>query len=218
MSTPRHQRDFQYYFANVLERVQVAHLHFNPGQSVEDFKTIVKAVWVSQFNEGAARDKLRSPGPRNAMDNALIAIGLTHRASEAHRTGQDDIAWRDLVDAMYFAGFGLMLKSADAAWPEIEMVARKEASIRPKRMGGEAKNAGWKRVEDEAVKLIQARGAAGQTWPNERQMAEAIFQDLAPVLIVEVPRFSQARYAQTMSKRLKQRSADIGIHLSRKAR
>lgn len=192
-----------------------AQIHINPGQDRDDVEKILQATYLLKPDGDALRRKIESGDSFDRQRVLLLTIAYCAQALQEDQKGKGEVAWSLLFDAMYFAGFSLMFKFTDVAWTQTEREIAKEAFLHQKKLGGIAKNSGWKRVEDEAVRSITILGEKGETWKNERQMAESIYRELRIFMLVEVPNFSEGAYVDTISRRLKGRSADIGKYLKK---
>jgi len=213
---PRQKKDFIYHLGNVMEQLQSAYLHRMPEQGPAAFKTIWQGVLLQKSDADTIAKKSRFLGKTEIMDLILVACAYCAHAGREYHEDHQEIAWTYLVEAAYYSGAALYAKALETAWPEIEQATVQMAVAGTKSKGGKTKNAGWKRVEDEAVRLVKILGEQGQRWDTERKMAVSIRPELWPFALHEVPGFSEKRYVQTISCRLKLRLADIGIYLNKR--
>lgn len=214
--TPREKKDFIYHFGNVMEQVKSASLFLIPDQPPNAVEALLQGMvnkkvdadeWV-QYYRGVGRIKRES----------LIGIATAYcaQAGRENQANHHDVAWTYLLEAAYYAGSALFVKALEQAWPEMEQATAKAAVTETRSKGGIAKNAGWKRIEDEAVRLVKMHGERGQKWSTERKMAVYIREELWPFASREVPSLSEAQYVQTISTRLKSRKSDVAIYLDKK--
>lgn len=213
LRTPRAKKDFIYHVGNVMEQLQSAYLHIMPEQSPDAFKTIWQAVIHTKADADAVAKNLLTVGEVKMMDLILVASAYAAHAATLYRDSCEEIAWTYLVEAQYYAGAALYVKALEIAWPEIKQITVEKAIAATKSKGGKSKNAGWKKVEDEAVRLIKAFGEQGQRWETERKMVAFFKAELWSIASVEIPKISEKRFIQTVSDRLKLRLAEIGIYL-----
>ena len=211
----REDKDFKYHFGNVLEQLQSAYLHLMPEQGPNAFKTILQGIAIVKVDADTVTQNCRLSGKAKFMDLILIACTYCVHAGREYHEDREEIAWTYLVEAAYYSGAALYAKALETAWPKIEQATEKAAIADTKSKGGIATNAGRKRVEDEAVRLIKIRGDEGQRWATERKMADFIRPELMQFALREHVVISKNRYTATISERLKLRSADIGIYLTK---
>lgn len=213
---PREKKDFIYHFGNVMENLQSAYLHRMPEQGPAAFKTIWQGVLLQKLDADTIAQNCRLAGKAQIMDLILVACAYCAHAGRKYHEDRQEIAWTYLVEAAYYSGAALYAKALETSWPEIEQTTMQMAVAGKKSKEGRTKNAGWKRVEDEAVRLVKILGEQGQAWDTERKMAVSIRLELWPFALDKVPGFSEKRYVQTISDRLKMRLADIGIYLNKR--
>lgn len=213
---PREEKDFVYHLGNVVEQVRSVYSHLMPAQSDGAFETIWKAAVLANTDPDTVAQNCRAAGQLKLMNLILLACAYAAHAGREHHDGRREIAWTYLVEAQYYAGAALYGKALEVAWPGIEQITVQTAVADVKSKGGRAKNAGWKRIEDEAVRLVMILGEQGERWNNERKMAISIKSELLPFALLEIPGLSEKRYIQTISDRLKQRRADVGTYLNKK--
>ena len=214
--TPRGKKDFKYHFGNVMEQLQSACLHRMPEQDPIAFKTILQRVFLQKADAETVAQNVRLSGKTEIMDLVLVACAYVVHAGREYHEDRQEIAWTYLVEAAYYSGAALYAKALETSLPEIEQTTMQMAVAGKKSKGGRTKNACWKRVEDEAVRLVKILGEQGQRWDTERKMAGSIRSELWPFALDEVPKFSEKRYVQTISCRLKLRLADIGVYLNKR--
>ncbi len=216
IKTPRERKDFIYHLGNVMEQLKSAYLQLMPEQSPSAFETIWEAVVHSNADADSIEKSGRVSGQIKQMDLILIACAYSAHAGREYYENRQEIAWTYLLDAQYYAGAATYVKALDSAWPEIKEGTMQETVAATKSEGGKTKNAGWKRVEDEAVRLVTILGERGQRWNTERKMAASIKSELWSLALLEIPEASENQYIRTISGRLKLRSADIGIYLKKR--
>jgi hypothetical protein len=214
---PRAQRDFIYHLGTVVEQLKSVHLYLHPAQTFEDFKDIWEKSVMARADADAEARHYHAVGRLKIADLVVLGCAYAAQAGTEHHAGRRDIAWTYLTEGQYYAGAALYAKALEEAWPDIESATAQAAVADTKSAGGIARNAAWKRVEDEAVRLVKQLAETEGPWSTERKMAVSIRPALWPFVQREVPDAKASRYVQTISDRLKQRGDDIGMYLKKKA-
>lgn len=214
--TPREKKDFNYHFCNVMEQVKLAHLFLIPEQPPNAVEELLQIMVIKKVDADEWVQSHRDVGRMKRESLIGIATAYCAHAGRENQANHHDVAWTYLIEAAYYAGGALFVKAVEQAWPEMEQATANAAVTATRSKGGIAKNAGWKRVEDEAVRLVKMHGERGQKWSTERKMAVYIRKELWPFASREVRGLSGAQYVQTISNRLKSRQSDIAIYLDKK--
>lgn len=214
--TPREQKDFTYHFGNVMEQVKSASSYLIPEQPPGAVEALLQAMVIKKVDADEWVQQHRDAGRMKRESLIGVATAYCAQAGREHDANHHDVAWTYLVEAAYYAGSALYVKALEQAWPEMEQATAKAAVTETRSKGGIVRNAGWKRIEDEAVRLVKMHGERGQKWSTERKMAVYIREELWPFASREVQNLSEARYVQTISTRLKSRQSDIAIYLDKK--
>lgn len=214
--TPREQKDFIYHFGNVMEQVKLASLYLIPEQPPNAVEALLQMMVIKKVDADEWVQYHRDVGRMKRESLIGIATAYCAHAGSENQANHHDVAWTYLVEAAYYAGSALFVKALEQAWPEMEQATAKAAVTETRSVGGKVRNAGWKLIEDEAVRLVTIHGERGQKWSTERKMAAYIRAELWPFASREVPSISEARYVQTISTRLKSRQSDIAIYLDKK--
>jgi hypothetical protein len=213
---PREKKDFIYHFGNVMEQVKSASLFLIPEQPSNAVEALLQIMVIKKVDADELVQSHRNVGRMKRESFINIATAYCAQAGRENVANHHDIAWTYLLEAAYYAGGALYVKALEQAWPEMEQATAKAAVTETRSKGGTVRNAGWKRIEDEAVRLVKMHGERGQKWSTERKMAVYIQEELWPFASREVPTLSEARYVQTISTRLKSRQSDIAIYLDKK--
>lgn len=216
IKTPREKKDFIYHLGNVMEQLKSAYLQLMPEQGPTAFKTIWQAIVRNKADANSIEKNCKVSGQMKQMDLILIACAYSAHAGREYYENRREVAWTYLFDAQYYAGAATYAKALASAWPEIKEATMQATVAAAKSEGGKTKNAGWKRVEDEAVRLVTILGERGQRWSTERKMAAFIKSDLWSLVLLEIPEASESQYIRTVSGRLKSRAEDIGIYLKKR--
>jgi len=214
--TPREQKDFTYHFGNVMEQVKSASLYLIPEQAPGALEALLQVMVAKKVDADEWVQHHRDAGQMKRESLIGVATAYCAQAGREHHANHQDAAWTYLVEAAYYAGAALYAKSLEQAWPEVERATARAAVAETRSKGGMARNAGWKRIEDEAVKLVRIHGERGQRWSTERKMAVSIRAELWPFASREMPGIAEKRYVQTISDRLKSRHNDIAMYLDKK--
>lgn len=214
--TPREQKDFIYHFGNVMEQVKSASSYLIPEQSPGAVEALLQRMVIEKVDADEWVQQHRDAGRMKRENLIGVATAYCAQAGREHQANHHDVAWTYLVEATYYAGAALFAKALDQAWPEMKQATAKAAVAETRSKGGKVRNAGWKRIEDEAVRLVTIHGERGQRWSTERKMAASIRAELWPFASREMPVLSDERYVQTISDRLKSRQSDIARYLDRK--
>lgn len=214
--TPREQRDFTYHFGNVMEQVKSASLYLMPEQAPGALEALLQAMVAQKVDADEWVQSHRDAAQMKRESLIGVATAYCAQARREHHADRQNAAWTYLAEAAYYAGAALYAKSLEQAWPEVQQATAKAAIAETRSKGGKARNAGWQRIEDEAVKLVRIHGERGQRWSTERKMAVSIQAELWPFASREMPGISEKRYVQTISDRLKSRRGDIAIYLDKK--
>lgn len=214
--TPREQKNFIYHFGNVMEQVKSASSYLIPEQPPGAVEALLQAMVIKKVDADEWVQQHRDAGRMKRESLVGVATAYCAQAGREHDANHHDVAWTYLVEAAYYAGGALFVKALEQAWQEMEQATAKAAVAETRSKGGKARNAGWKRIEDEAVRLVTIHGERGQRWFTERKMAASIRAELWPFASREMPGLSEERYVQTISSRLKSRQSDIAMYLDKK--
>lgn len=213
---PREEKDFIYHVDSVMEQLQAACLQLMPDLPNETLRYLSRELFHREVDAESWEQGYRDAGHLDSKDLVVLGCIYCAHAAREYRAKRLDIAWTYLAEASYYAGAATYAKSLEKAWPEIMQMTAQQAVVNTKIKGGKAKNAGWQRVEDEAVRLVKLHGEHGKRWSTERQMAESIRSELWPVVLCEIPSPSKDGYVKTISKRLRSRRVDVGTYLIKK--
>lgn len=217
-SIPREEKDFLYHIGNTMECLKPVYFHLMPEQRPDALEIIWQGAILKSSDADTVAQNIRKAGKLDLMDLILVACAYCAHARREHIENRKKLAWTYLAEAKYYAGAALYAKALEVAWAGLEESTARIAIAKMKSKGGEAKNAGWKTIENEAVRLIKNLGEQGQKWTTERKMAASIKSELWPFASIAVPEISEKRYIQTISNRLKLRHGDIGIYLSKRGK